>query len=126
MKKFISVLLIVTVILSCVLILTACGNKGDEILGEWYFERENYQLDGNPDLWNSSNKLTFTADGKMIVSDTLNGVDKCENFTWTYNKKEKKWIISYFNDTYSAVIQKDGKLWIRDIATHTSIFWKRA
>ncbi len=125
MKKLLTVLIIIIAIIFCVLGLSACKSKSEAIVGDWYRKTASHLLWGEPTIWTSSDKLTFNKDGTMSVTDTENNVTVSENYSWSYDKKGKQWVIKKYSHTYYATIDKEGTLWIDDKEDNTTIAWNR-
>ncbi len=97
MKKVISTIILVTLILSCVLALTAC-NPQNEIVGTW--KQVGYDLSvggahhSNVDCFYDNARITFKQDNTGIDDDN-------DAFIWKYDTKTKKWAIAVDSEEYA-------------------------
>ncbi len=98
MKKVISTIILVTLILSCVLALTAC-NPQNEIVGTW--KQVGYDLStGN--LYQHSQVKCCYDDAVISFNKENTGRDDRNNiFVWKYDKNTKKWNIALSEEDFT-------------------------
>lgn len=102
MKKAVSVILIISIVVLLVFSLCACGgeNQNDPIIGEWKYHGYSYGQDetvspGAP----FASYLSFSKDGKGTVSENI-------TFTWSYNQNEKTYSLIIGDKTYISEVKR--------------------